>query len=56
MICSKCDKDLAECDCPDLHERFESILKVPQLHIGQEYQARIRANIEKKKKEQSKNP
>lgn len=53
MICGKCDHDLAECSCPDLEERFDAILKIKTLHVGEEYQARIRANIEKRRVEHS---
>ena len=49
MICNKCDKDLAECICPDLEERFNNILKSKFLFVGEEYQERIRAQIERNK-------
>lgn len=49
MICGKCNHDLADCTCEDLSERFESIVNSPYVHIGPEYQQRIRANIERQK-------
>lgn len=50
MICTKCNLNLAKCSCPDLEERFRALQKTPYLSIGIEYQARILAHIEERKK------
>jgi hypothetical protein len=50
MICCACDNDLAKCVCPDLRERFERILKSKHVHIGEEYQQRIWAQIDRNEK------
>lgn len=42
MICQKCDHDLARCTCGDLEERFNNIIGSKFIHIGEEYQRRIR--------------
>jgi predicted amidophosphoribosyltransferase len=49
MFCCKCDNDLAKCTCPDLLERLESILKIPQLYVEPEYEERIRKQAEANK-------
>lgn len=51
VICVKCDKDLADCTCPDLKERFESILRSEFIYIGPEYEQRIRQQIERERSE-----
>ncbi len=51
MICCECNNDLATCVCPDLEERFNDILQCQFVHIGAEYQERIKAWIEKRKEE-----
>jgi hypothetical protein len=50
----KCDHDLAECSCEDLESRFAAICQSKFLHIGEDYEKRIRARIEQNKREQSK--
>lgn len=51
MICNNCDKDLAQCTCPDLEERFKGLQKSKYVRLGIEYQARILAHIEELKKQ-----
>lgn len=45
MICGKCDHDLADCECRDLPERFESVSKV--VVFGADYLQRILKNVER---------
>ena len=47
MICRKCDKDLANCFCDDMPERFESVKQSPYIALGSEYLARLEAQAEK---------
>jgi len=54
VICMKCNKDLAACICPDLEKRLEVILKSKFLHVGADYQARIRAQSERNKAQTTK--
>lgn len=54
MICGRCEKDLAACICPDLRERFEKILQSEYVVLGINYQQRIREQIERNEREQSK--
>lgn len=54
MICVKCDLDLAKCICSDLEQRFEAILKSEYVHIGSDYQQRVRKHIEDTKHDQAK--
>jgi hypothetical protein len=42
MTCGVCNKDMASCTCPDLRKRLEDILKIPYLHMGDDYVRRIR--------------
>jgi len=50
MICCNCDNDLAKCVCPDLRERFESILKSPYLKVGHAYEMAVREQIARNEK------
>ncbi len=54
MICIKCDQDLAACTCPDLNERLEKIIACKHVHVGAEYQRRIREQAERNKRESTK--
>jgi len=45
MICIECNKDLEECECPDLKDRFQKILNSGFIYVGGEYQLRIQENI-----------
>lgn len=54
MICVKCDKDLQACTCPDLKERLEKILQCEHIHVGADYQARIRKQIDRNEAERTK--
>lgn len=33
MWCTKCNRHLSECICPDLEERLEKLRKCPYLHV-----------------------
>jgi hypothetical protein len=33
MWCVKCNKDLSQCDCPDLKERLSRLAQCPSIHI-----------------------
>ena len=54
MICRKCDNDLPACTCPDLKERFESLLKSKFVIVGEDYAKRILAQIARNEAQQSK--
>ena len=48
MTCTKCDRDIAECECPDAIERIENILEPnPYLFIGPDYRRRRGATQER---------
>jgi hypothetical protein len=34
MWCSKCNKHLAECECPDIEERLARLAKIPEVSIA----------------------
>lgn len=53
MICTACDKDLASCECADLEERYNQIKNSRFIHLGDEYKARIEAQIKRQKESQS---
>ena len=46
MFCAKCSKDLVDCDCPDIDQRLQDLLKVPGLSIA------IQQNIDRRKAKQ----
>ena len=47
MFCGKCDKDFAQCECPDMPERWASIKTSQHLFVGPEYAARIQGNADR---------
>lgn len=49
MHCGKCNHDLAECVCPDLQERLNSIFASPFLHISPQQKQRYQANADAQK-------
>lgn len=53
MICGKCDNDLAACTCDDLEARYNQIKKSKFIVLGDEYKARIEAQIKRQKESQS---
>lgn len=53
MFCVKCQRDAAECICPDREERLKKLMQSPNLYIGADYRKRIKEDIEKKKDEQT---
>lgn len=55
MYCCKCNNDLADCTCPDLKERLESLKNCEYLHIGPGYLKRIEKQAENPEK-QAENP
>lgn len=54
MFCTRCQNDLADCTCKDREERFEKLKQCQHLYIGDDYKARIQADIDRSKAEQSK--
>lgn len=51
MFCLKCQKDLADCVCPDLKERLAAIGASPHILLGADYTEKIRKQAERNKVE-----
>lgn len=34
MICTQCERDVAECICDDRGERLKSLMNSPHIHLG----------------------
>lgn len=49
MICMRCDRDLADCKCPDREEQWNAISNSQHVHFGKDYRQRIQASIDKAK-------
>lgn len=41
MFCIKCDKDLADCECPDMPERLQDVLNCGLIAFGEDYLRRL---------------
>jgi hypothetical protein len=54
MFCTKCNKHLSECTCPDLKERLEKLKKVPQLLVPLPIMGEYEKQAERNLNEQTK--
>lgn len=49
IVCTKCDKNLRQCQCPDITERLKTIIGAPnsRVYIGNIITERIDAGLNK---------